>query len=251
MADAMLANLAGYDQIDPGDTAAVATFLRNKEATELVAAHGTTYAGFLDGNVLPGDYVDVIYSNNHNAVPVLLGSTEYEFKNFMPLYGPSLGHPEWANVYDLFDPDFDESSEWTFNDIFPTQAAIDLYEAVGKYRSLGWKYKAVDELAALLQNRQNNVYGFFFKWGGIESASAEFAHIFGAAHAMDIPFFFGYDHDLFGYALTDENRPGFEALQDVMMTYLETLYAMVPRVMRVVSCGRSGPMTCLWMLPNA
>ncbi len=226
MADDMLSKLAGFDQIDTGDNAAVEAFLRGKDAVELVAAHGTAYGGFSDGNVLPGGYVDAIFSNNYNAVPVLLGSTEYEWKDFMPLYAPyppsygGYSRPLWAHVYDLFDPDFDPDYEWTYEEIFPDQADIDLYEAIGKYRSLGWKYKAVDELAALLQNRQDNVYAFFFKWGGAESASAEFAHVFGAAHAMDIPFFFGYDHDLFGYALTDGNRPGFEALQDVMMTYL-------------------------------
>ncbi|RJQ68361.1 MAG: hypothetical protein C4519_23270 [Desulfobacteraceae bacterium] len=220
LADGMLANLAGYNQIDPADSAAVEAFLRGKSAAELVAAHGTTYAGFADGTVLPGGYVETIYSGDYNAVPVMLGSTEYEFKNFLPLYGPAFGKPNWGKVYDLFDRDFDPTYKWTFAEIFPTQAEIDLYEAMGKYRSLGWKYKCVDELATLLQNRQDDVYAFMFKWGGPDSASEEFAHVFGPAHAMDIPFFFGEDEDLFGYALTKKNRPGFQSLQRVMMTYL-------------------------------
>lgn len=225
LASAMLSKLSGYDQIDPADSAAVEAFLRGKTAEELIAAHGTTYAGFSDGTVLPGSYVEVIYNDDHNAVPVLLGSTEYEWKNFMPLYAPypspiGYGKPLWSKVYDLFDPDFDPDREWTFDEIFASPDEIALYEAIGKYRSLGWKFKAVDELATLLQTRQDDVYAFFFKWGGTESASPEFAHVFGAAHAMDIPFFFGYDHDLFGYALTPENRPGFQDLQDIMMAYL-------------------------------
>ncbi len=220
LAEAMLANLAGYDQIDPTDMAAVEAFLRGQTAADLILAHGTTYSGFIDGEVLPESYVEAIFNNNYNSVPVLIGSTEYEFKDFLPLYGPAFGHPDWANVYDLFEPDFDPDVVWTFDDIFPTQADIDLYEAMGKYQSQGWKYKAVDELATLLQNRQDSVYAYLFQWGGPESASEEFAHIFGAAHAMEIPFFFGEDEDLFGYALNRENRPGFRSLQRVMMSFL-------------------------------
>ncbi|MBI5894588.1 MAG: carboxylesterase family protein [Desulfobacterales bacterium] len=102
----------------------------------------------------------------------------------------------------------------------PTQAEVDLYAAIGKYRSLGWKYKAVDELASLMQQRQDGVWAFLFKWGGVESASPEFAHVFGPAHGMDIPLFFGWDTDLFDYALRAANRSGYNALQDAMMQYL-------------------------------
>ncbi len=207
-----------YDPAVDGDD--IAVYLRSRTAREISSAYTTDHAGFADGRVLPGRYVDVIYDGEYNPVPVMLGSTEYEFKNFLPLYGASFGHPNWANVYDLFEPEFDPSHEWTFEEIFPTQAEVDLYEAMGKYQSAGWKYKSVDELAALLKNRQEGVYAYLFKWGEQSSASREFAHIFGPAHAMEIPFFLGYDHDLFGYALTDENRAGFEALQEMMMTYL-------------------------------
>lgn len=213
----MLAAL-GYDPAIDGDD--VAAYLYSKTARELTLAYTTNHAGFADGTVLPGRYVETIYSGDYNAVPVMLGSTEYEFKDFLPLYGGAFGHGNWGYVYDLFDPDFDDTHEWTFAEIFPTQHELDLYEAMAKYQSAGWKYKAVDELAALLQNRQDDVYAFLFKWGGPDSASPEFAHVFGPAHAMDIPFFFGEDEDLFGYALTRKNRPGFRSLQRVMMDYL-------------------------------
>lgn len=218
-AEDMLTEL-GYAIGDSADLEEVEAFLRSKSAEELVMAHGTSYSGFIDGNVIPASYVESIFNDDFNSVPVLIGSTEYEFKNFLPLYGPAFGHPEWGDVYDLFDPDFDPDQEWTFDDIFPTQADIDLYEAMGKYQSMGWKYKSVDELATLLQNRQDGVYAYLFQWGGPESASEEFAHIFGAAHAMDVPFFFGDDEDLFGYALTWKNRRGFRSLQRVMMDFL-------------------------------
>lgn len=220
LAEAMLTQLDGYDQIDPGDAAAVAAFLRGTSAGELVAAHEGAFAGFSDGTVLPGRYVDAIFSGEYNSVPVLLGSTEYEFKNFIPLYASDFGHPDWGYVYDLFEPDFDPTHEWTFAEIFPTQADIDLYEALGKYQSAAWKYKSVDELATLLQNRQDGVYAYLFKWGGPGSASDAFAHVFGAAHGMDLSFFFGAEEDMYGYALTRENCPGFRSLQRLMMAYL-------------------------------
>jgi para-nitrobenzyl esterase len=212
----------GYDPALHGDAAG---FLRGKTAQELIAAHGTTYAGFADGTVLPGRVIDLIHAGSYNAVPVLIGSTAREWQNFMPLYAPypppvGYNRPLWANVYDLFDPAFKPDDTWTFEQIFPTQAEVDLYAAIGKYRSLGWKYKAVDELASLLQQRQDGVWAFLFKWGGAESASPEFAHIFGPAHGMDIPLFFGWDTDLFDYALSKANRRGYNALQEAMMQYL-------------------------------
>ncbi|MBI5550231.1 MAG: carboxylesterase family protein [Desulfobacterales bacterium] len=221
LAEGVLAKL-GYDPAQHGDAA---QFLRGKSAQELIAAHGTTYAGFADGTVLPGRVIDLIHAGTYNAVPVLIGSTAREWQNFMPLYAPypppaGYNRPLWANVYDLFDPAFKPDDTWTFDQIFPTPAEVDLYAAIGKYRSLGWKYKAVDELASLLQQRQDGVWAFLFKWGGPESASPEFAHIFGPAHGMDIPLFFGWDTDLFDYALSKANRQGYNALQEAMMQYL-------------------------------
>jgi para-nitrobenzyl esterase len=220
LAEAALTKL-GYDSTQ-GDAA---QFLRGKSAQEIIAAHGTTYAGFADGTVLPGRVIDIIHAGTYNEVPVLIGSTAREWQSFMPLYAPyppptGYNRPLWANVYDLFDPTFDPDETWTFDRIFPTQAEVDLYAAMGKYRSLGWKYKAVDELASLMQQRQDGVWAYLFKWGGVESASAEFAHIFGPAHGMDISFFFGWDIDLFEYALSAANRPGYLALQEAMMQYL-------------------------------
>lgn len=220
-ADTMLTAL-GYDAATHG--ADVAAFLRTRTAEQLITAHGTSYSGFADGYVLLDNYVNAIYYNTTSGyfkdVPILLGSNQYEWKNFMPLYGPLYGKAVWGNVYDLFDPAFDPDHEWTFAEIFPTQADIDVYEAMGKYVSLGWKSKSVDEQAKLMTQRGADVFAYFFKWGGPTSASAEYAHVFGAAHSMEIPFFFGYDYDLFRYALDDDNRAGFEALQANMMQYL-------------------------------
>lgn len=215
-AEAMLDALE-YDPNEDGD---IASFLYSQQAEALINAHATSYAGFSDGAVLPGGYVESIYNGDYIHVPVLLGSTEYEWKNFMPLYAPLYGQPLWGNVYDLFNPDFDPDKDWRFDEIFPDDSDIILYEAIGKYRSLAWKSKSVDELATLLKSRGTDVFAYQFEWGGPDAASEEFAHIFGAAHSMDIPFFFGYDRDLFGYALSEQNRDGFEALQGIMMEYL-------------------------------
>lgn len=204
----------------------IAQFLRTASADQLIENHvPPNFAGFADGHVLRNNYFKSIWADGTSGgyfidVPILIGSTEYEFKNFLPLYAAAFGRSDWAYVYDLFDTGFDSTKDWEFDEIFPDQNDIDYYEALGKYYSLGWKSKWVDELSTLMTQRGSTVYAFLFKWGGPESASEEFAHVFGAAHSMDISFFFGYDRDLFGYALTDDNRPGFEALQAVMMSYL-------------------------------
>ena len=84
----------------------------------------------------------------------------------------------------------------------------------------------VDSLARVLTDKQGqDVYAFLFRWGGRSNSGSdrpsELAFLYGAGHAMDIPFFFGWDHDVYGLTLFDStNEPGRVALQDAMMSYL-------------------------------
>lgn len=226
----------GYDPAIDGDD--VEAFLRNTSAADLVAANETLDTdgdgapdgmidGFADGAVVSASPLEAIFDDDYNKVPVMIGSTASEFKAFMPLLGHLYDNPQWANVYDLFDPRFDPAHKWTWDEIFLKEDAagnivdtFPVYQDIAEQRSLSWKANRVDELAKLLRQRQEDVYTYLFQWGEGDSASPLFSKVFGAAHGMDIPFFMGGDHLLLGYALDRENRHGFLKLRKAMTAYL-------------------------------
>jgi para-nitrobenzyl esterase len=107
----------------------------------------------------------------------------------------------------------------TLNDVMPSQFDRDLYEASGYYGSRNWKATYMDSIARQLNTKQDDVYCYFFKWGGKGSGPQPYDFIIGAGHATEIPFFFGWPRDTFGYAFTSENRGGWAALQTDVMSY--------------------------------
>ncbi len=83
----------------------------------------------------------------------------------------------------------------------------------------------VDSLARLIRQKQGNVYTFLFQWGGRSNVSSDptsaLSFLYGAGHAMDIPFFFGWSNDVYGLTLLNSsNEQGRMALQKAMMSYL-------------------------------
>ena len=202
----------------------MAAQLRNTDAQAILAASEAshTYSAYADGYVIPDTVVNAVHQGNYNSVPVMLGVNQEEFYNFLPLYGGRLGKSVWDNVHDLFDPDFDLDKAWTYEEIFPPNTDEELiYQTTGTYASMGYRAKYLDELAACLRNQQDAVYGYVFQWagGGVEEMET-FSKVFGAAHSMEIPFFFGSEQSLFGYSFIEANEAGRKDLQEAMQTYL-------------------------------
>ncbi|MCF8111101.1 MAG: carboxylesterase family protein [Desulfobacteraceae bacterium] len=215
-AETIISNL-GIVSDNPADE------LRNAGAEQILAAGATiqTFNAFADGYVIPDTVVNAVYQGDYNSVPIIVGVNHNEWFDFLPLYGPQLGKPLWGNVYDLFDPNFDPEHEWTYAEIFPNENEEALYQAAGRYPSMGYRAKYLDELASYLSEQQEEVYGYRFDWAGGGVAEMEdFAKVFGAAHSMEIPFFFGLDDSLFGYSFIPENEAGRKDLQNAMQTYL-------------------------------
>jgi para-nitrobenzyl esterase len=200
----------------------IAKYLRSKTPAELIKAETNDKGGmylhsaFEDGYVIPGNVVSVIATGNYNHVPVIMGSNEYELKPFLPLYGaaiPTSNFHHWADLYKALD------GSLTLNDVMPSQFDRDLYEACGYYGSRNWKATYMDSIARQLKTKQDDVYCYFFKWGGRGSGPQPYDFIIGAGHATEIPFFFGWPRDTFGYAFTGENHGGWGALQTDIMSY--------------------------------
>lgn len=209
-------------QIRSGWTEAdLATYLRDKPAGDFFLAYfqqfGTlpTYDGVQDGYVIPGSVVSTIRSGHYNKVPIILGANQYETKAFMPLYGPAYGLP-WYNLILVLD-----GSISSVDDVLTSELDKDLYEVTGYYGSRNWRAKFVDERARALKEQQERVYAYQFNWGGPGSGPSPFDFIYGAAHAMEIPFFFGENKSLWGYGFNPENdTAGRVDLQKDMMAYL-------------------------------
>jgi para-nitrobenzyl esterase len=189
-----------------------------------------THSAIRDGVVIrDNSWTGAITAGTYNKVPVIIGSTQYEWKDFMALYGvpvkaysgntvPSSSYT-WADLFKVIGV----GGTLTLNAVLPTQTDKDLYEVIGSLRSRQWKATGVDAIARALKTNDaaNGVYAYFFKWkGGGDPARADFATLFGAAHAMDIPFFHGRTTDAWDYSFTAANKTGREALQGAMMDYL-------------------------------
>ncbi|MBI5552376.1 MAG: carboxylesterase family protein [Desulfobacterales bacterium] len=204
-------------------------YLRSLDASDLWlplnSAIGTmTFDAFQDGTVVPASVTATIRSGNYNKVPIILGANKSETKAFMPLYGPALSAQlapyglelPWIKLIYVLKgviPSIDY--------VLPTAFDKKLYQVSGYYGSRNWRAKFVDERARALKEQQGNVWAYQLNWGEPGTGPVPFDFIYGALHTLDIPFFFGQESDIWGYAFRPENdTAGRKALADTMMKYM-------------------------------
>jgi para-nitrobenzyl esterase len=204
--------------------AQIAAYLRGKSASEIERAlmvNGSISLGivspFIDGTVITDTLAHNISAGNYSQIPIVLGNTEFETKPFQPLLVP-----QWLGVFTFLAA----PSQGTFNNIFTTLPSF-LYNACGYYGALDWKAVMVDQLATSIKNYQDDVYAYRFMWGGVNNPGdgsdlqKDLAFLYGAGHATDIPFIFGWDIDVYNLGLfNSSNQGGRVALQQAMMSYL-------------------------------
>jgi para-nitrobenzyl esterase len=197
-------------------------YLRGKTAAELITVQiaermkAGFHPAFIDGNVIPDTWLNTIASGKYNHVPIIIGSNEYELKPFEPLLGaaiPTSNGRKWSDLYKVL------GGQLKLDDVLAGQFDKDLYEACGYYGTRYWKANNVDSIARQLKQQQDNVWAYLFKWGGVGSGPSPYDFIIGAGHATEIPFFFGWPRDTFGYAFTEQNRQGRQGLQKAVMFY--------------------------------
>jgi para-nitrobenzyl esterase len=192
--------------------AEVAGYLRGKSAYQVLGAYeGNRLGGMYsipqllrDGTVLPAEEaIDALARpGGYNRVPVVLGTNRDENKLFLAFDSPYVtrlfGIPVWVN---------DERP----------------YDLVAEYAALMWKAMGADEPAAAMRSVQGpSVYAYRFDWDEEPKLLwSDFSKLFGAAHALEIPFVFGH-FDL-GWAsrllFDEEKRAGYEDLSKSMMSY--------------------------------
>ena len=201
-------------QLETLSDAEIASYLRNQPIADLLAAYGSYGSDasgsglfrmpqlFRDGVVIPETSTPEVFANGAYAqVPVILGSNRDEQKLFLAI------EPEHVR--------------WTFG--VPSARDPERYDRLASLYSRFWKANGVDTLAAAMRSVQGaSVYAYRFDWDEQPSILwADLSQLVGAAHAIEIPFVFGYwDLGPRSDLLFDEgNAPGRIALSDAMLSY--------------------------------
>ena len=188
----------------------ISTLLYDLSPTDLIALYGEGMGGmldfpalFADGHVLPSDMSNQeIFSNaeNHNSVPIILGTNRDEVKLFM-----AFGHPA-INRLGAFPTGFND---------------LEGYNRDSRYGTEGWKVTAVDQLAdAMLDARGSDVYAYRFDvddWRDLGMISLQ--DLLGAAHALELPFVFGNFPKPLRVIFPDANQGEFDKVSISMRSY--------------------------------
>jgi para-nitrobenzyl esterase len=206
----------------------LAKFLRDVPASDLVNAYFSGRNHWImspvieDGLVIPGHLHRVVESGRYEGVPTIIGSTETDagFSNisFSPLYEGMADYRGLAQVV---------QGAKTFEEVLPTPKDREYWLKARSYCSLFCRAMS-HEHARRLAARQNDVFVYLFCWGGEKACSKTHAITYGAAHCIDLPFFFGNIDKKEQWLLfssmyrsfTGENRPGRLALSEAMVSYL-------------------------------
>ena len=184
-------------------------YLYNKSADEIFQLFDSGGFGmlnlpdnFADGTVLPDLSVEELFSNleNHNAVPVILGSNRDEPALFMAR-----------------DPRYLEN----FLGFLPRLKDKIAYKRTVKYGALTWKARGVDDLAQYMSKAGNkHVYAYRFDWDEEPSQLGfDLSTALGAAHGLEIAFAFNDFEGGFGIDYIYPHDDNQAALANSMTSY--------------------------------
>ncbi len=184
---------------------------------------------FADGYVLPVDITTKeLFSSaeTHNAVPIILGTNRDEVKLFM-----AFGSDKINRTFGL---------PSGFND-------LESYNRDNRYATDAWEIRGVDELATAL-NQAGNLQVFAYRFDVDDWRNFGFINLkdlFGAAHALELPFVFGNFPKPLRLIFPDSMSDEFDVVSREMRAYwAEFAYTGFP------GKGRSGKQL-LWQAWNS
>lgn len=214
--------------------AQVAAYLRAFSSSQLLTIMlanpqlGNAPAPIEDGSVLPVNSIAALAAGQYQKVPVLAGNTKDEGTLFANLFGTVTGSgiPGFKpNDYDRFGLQFnfnpDAATTLTEADLInaaylPVTATPFGWNALSAFASnsifLG---PVVPQLTSLAAQQPTQVWYYRFDWN---EEPAPFNTVYGATHALDLPFLFGnFGSNVFSFAYSSANKPGREALSNAMI----------------------------------
>jgi len=173
-----------------------------------------------DGAVVPLNPAAAIASDTYRQVPLLAGNTRDEGK----LFGTTLGAytPSEYDRFTLqynFAPDGPASlseADLLNAAVLPVDAAATGWNARAATVTNGlFLAGATASLNAVAARQPAKVWYYRFDW---DQQPVPFNTVYGAAHALDVPFVFGnFGPSLFSHGWSTANKAGREALSDAMV----------------------------------
>ena len=211
LADGLAADaVAARALLEGWPAAKLAEYLHGKTPAELYAVlDGDLFgmvdlpANFMDGHVLPAAPAAEVFSvaENHNQVPVILGTNRDEPTLFMSR------DPRYVDdLFGLFYSLKDEAA----------------YLRQVRYGARAWKARGVDELAQRMVASGNpNVFAYRWDWDEEPTVLGyDLSVALGAGHALEIPFVFGdFSNGLGGIHYIFPNDENQRRLSASMMSY--------------------------------
>ncbi len=214
-----------------GEEEGVAEFLRSLSAEELLMAHAGGPDGVTvplanhieDGVVIPGNLLCSIEAGNYHKVPLMLGANQSEAGSINTLIPPLYeGMPNFTDLLQVVE------GQKELDEVLSTQDDKDLWTNSRDYASKFWRAAMLDELARRVSQHQEDVYAYSFNWGEEDVRPGPVGFIYGAAHALELPFFHGsFDNDdltepsmLIYTGFTSENLKGRKALSRAIISYI-------------------------------
>ena len=187
----------------------LSSWMRNLSLQDIFEIFDASFAGMIDMPLLIGDgYVlpemstieifsdPTLYAN----VPVILGTNRDEVALFMAFL------PEYVDSVNGFPTTIKN----------PTAYSRDV-----KYGSQFWRVRGVDEIAqAISQDQPESVFSYRFDaddWRNL--GFVDFQKLFGAAHAIELFFVFGYFPDPMKILFPDSTFDDLSLLSNSMMSY--------------------------------
>ena len=196
--------------------------LRSMPAGDLIRAQvrlGDPPRVIADGTVLPTDYHAAIAAGEYRDVPVLAGNTAEEGKLFGAVIGAyrPTDYDRFTLQYE-FDPD--RPSGLTVRDLIadrylPVDGPGGWNEAAAGLTDAVFTGIVEDSMNSLRAAGNDRLYYYQFGWN---QQPAPFDTVYGAVHALDLPFVFHtFDDGVFSYSFSRRNEPGRLALSDLMI----------------------------------
>ena len=198
--------------------------LRSMSAHELVGLslrHGldATPAVIADGTVMPEDPYAAVAAGKYRDVPVLAGNTFEEGKMFgaaIDAYRPSdYQRFTWQYLTDPNRPSGLTARDFLEDQYLPVDKPGGWNDASDKLTDSIFTGLNKASMDAVTAAGNENVYYYQFGWN---EEPKPFDDVYGAVHAMDLPFVFGnFGKSTASYAFSRANRPGRLQLSDLMM----------------------------------